>query len=91
MWIRCKWSLWRRLRCPQAKRSCVENSLMRLAISPAGLLADFTCKPLQQSYLGEPVPVPILGLVRAGRNVPLVNVTGRETIRSLTRTSGSTK
>jgi len=61
------------------KEAVFENSLMRLAISPAGLLADFTCKPLQQSYLGEPVPVPILGLVRAGRNVPLVNVTGRET------------
>lgn len=62
------------------KEAVFENSLMRLAISPAGLLADFTCKPLQQSYLGEPVPVPILGLVRAGRNVPLVNVTGEKDI-----------
>ncbi len=53
-----------------------ENETLRFGISPQGaLLREFTCKPLNRSYLGEPSPVPLMTLLRDGRMVPAYRAT----------------
>lgn len=56
---------------PGQKDAVFENDLLRFAISPRGLLSDFTSKPLKQSYLVVPSPLPVVALVRDGRTVPV--------------------
>ncbi|MCE5241184.1 hypothetical protein LLH23_22190 [bacterium] len=62
---------------PGQKDIVFENDVLRFAITPLGLLSDFTCKPTKQSYLGEPSPLPVVTLVRDGRTVPTHGVSAQ--------------
>ena len=59
----------------QHQRFAFENDLIRFEVNSLGLLTDFTCKPTQKSYLGEPSPLPVVTLVRQGHVVPTYGAT----------------
>ena len=53
----------------------VETDVLRLTISPQGMLREFRCKPSGKDYAAGKVPFPILHLVRRGVATPVCRLT----------------